>query len=102
MALPAVTPFDVSGDSASVGIRWEKWLNSFKLYVVAANIRNDSRKKALLLHLAGTEVQEIFFTLDETDDDGDYDSAINKLNAYFTPQKNIPYERHVFRQAEHP
>ena len=54
----------------------------------------------MLLHLAGAEVQDIFFTMDETANDGGYDGVVNKLNAYFTPQTNIPYERHVFRQAE--
>lgn len=100
MALPTVTPFDVSSDSANVGVRWQRWLNSFKLYLVALGIRDDARKRALLLHLAGAKVQGYFFTLDETANDSGYDGAVNKLNAYFTPQKNISYERHVFRQAE--
>ena len=99
MALPTVAPFDVSSDSANVGVRWERWLNSFKLYLVASGVRDDARKRALLLHLAGTEVQDIFFTLEDANNGG-YDGAVTKLNAHFKPQKNIPYERHMFRQAE--
>lgn len=95
MALPAVPPFDVSSDPANVGVRRQKWLNSLKLYLVESGIRDNSRKRASLLHLAGAEVQDVFFTMDETGD-----GAVNKMNAYFTPQKNIPYKRHVFRQAE--
>uniref|UniRef100_A0A3P9MCB8 Gypsy retrotransposon integrase-like protein 1 n=1 Tax=Oryzias latipes TaxID=8090 RepID=A0A3P9MCB8_ORYLA len=98
--LPAVAPFDVLSDSANVGVRWQKWLSSFKLYLAASGVREDARKRALLLHLSGAEVQDIFFTLDDAGNDDSYEAAVNKLNAYFTPQKNIPYERHVFRQAE--
>lgn len=54
------------------------------------------KKRALLLHLAGAEVQDLFSTLDKTGKDGDYELALTKLDAYFTPQKNIPYQRHVF------
>lgn len=51
-------------------------------------------QRALLLYLAGAEVQDIF-TLEETANDSNYDGPVNKLNAYFTLQKNIPYERSV-------
>ena len=49
------------------------------------------------MHLAGHEVQDVFETLTETGDD--YDTALAKLDAYFKPEKNIPFERHTFRQA---
>jgi hypothetical protein len=45
-------------------------------------------------------VQDIFTTLDGAGEDKDYEIALTKLNEYFTTQKNIPYERHLFRQAE--
>lgn len=88
LSLPAVSPFDVQSESANVGTRWEKWMNSFKLYLAASGVREASRKRALLLHLAGPDVQDIFFTLEGTGDDADYDGAVNKLNEYFTPKKN--------------
>ena len=42
-------------------------------------------------------MQEVFETLTETGED--YAVALGKLNAYFKPQKNIPFERYTFRQA---
>lgn len=48
---------------------------------------------AVLLHLAGTEVQTVFKTLRNTEED--YDTALVKLNEYFE-LKNIPFERHAF------
>ena len=102
LSLPAVPPFDVLTDPANVGIRWEKWVKGFKLYITASGIKDNeaARKRALLLHLAGPEVQDIFSTLDNTGDDRAYDTALEKLDAHFKPQRNIPYERHMFRQAE--
>lgn len=42
-------------------------------------------------------MQDIFLTFTDTGDD--YDGALNKLTEYFAPKKNIPFERHVFRQG---
>ena len=62
-----------------------------------------SFQKALLLHCAGMEVQDIFETLTDPgapdgEDDNVYKAALRTLDAYFTPQVNVPYERHMFRQ----
>ena len=51
------------------------------------------------------EVQDIFETLTDpgvpagTEDDV-YKAALRTLDAYFTPQVNVPYERHIFRQTK--
>ena len=66
-------------------------------YIRASGISDQKQKRAILLHLAGAEVQEIFETLPDTGDD--YKTALEKLNAHFNPCKNIAFERHVFRQA---
>ena len=55
------------------------------------------------------EVQEIFETLTdpcapEGEDDDVYKAALRTLDAYCTPQVNVPYERHIFgqlKQEEH-
>jgi len=49
------------------------------------------------------EVQDIFETLTDPgapdgEDDNVYKAALRTLDAYFTPQVNVPYERHMFRQ----
>ena len=94
LQLPAIGPFSVLSDTATLSQRWVK---SFEYFLVASNVTDKKRQRALLLHLAGPEVQEVFETLTETGDD--YDTALAKLDAYFKPQKNIPFERHTFRQA---
>ena len=62
------------------------------------NANNRQRRRALLLHLAGTDVQDIFFTLPDTGDVKDYKKAVDALNAYFVPKVDTTYARHCFRQ----
>jgi hypothetical protein len=94
--LPAVPPFSVS-DHRTLAQRWEKWTKSLDYYLRASGVTDQKQKRAVLLHLAGPDVQEIFETLPNTGDD--YKTALEKLNEYFQPKRNIPFERHVFRQA---
>ena len=61
------------------------------------NITDNKQKRALLLYQAGPETQEIFETLTDTGDD--YKTAQEKLDAYFSPKKNVDYEIFQFRQA---
>ena len=94
--LPAIPPFSVS-ETSSLAQRWEKWTKSLDYYIRASGISDQKQKRAILLHLAGPDVQEIFETLPDTGED--YKTALEKLNEHFNPSKNIPFERHVFRQA---
>ena len=61
--LPAVAPFSVSSEYTTLGQRWERWVRSLEYYLTASNITDSARKKAVLQHLAGPEVQDIFLTL---------------------------------------
>ncbi len=92
--LPAIPPFSVS-ETSSLAQRWDKWTKSLDYYIRASGISDQKQKRAILLHLAGPEVQEIFETLPDTGDD--YKTALEKLNEHFNPCKNIAVERHVFR-----
>ena len=103
MAIPiaAVQPiaaFDPHGDQNSVAQRWEKWIRSFELFSTATGCKGDKQKRHLFLHTAGTEVQDIFFTLTATGDD--YKTAKEKLDDYFSPRKNTSYNRHTFRKEK--
>lgn len=44
--------------------------------------------------------RNIFDTLPNTGEDGDYDTAVAKLNEYFSPQVNTTYEVYNFRQTK--
>lgn len=48
------------------------------------------------MHAAGTDVQDIFDTLENTGED--FHAAIRALMTYFEPKQNVAYQRHVFSQ----
>ena len=102
MAVPitvaSIPPFDPHGDQNSVAQRWHKWLKSFAIFADATGCKNDKQKRQLLLHTAGSEIQDIFHTL--TDTGTDYKTAADKLNEYFAPRKNTSYNHHIFRQEK--
>ena len=58
--IQGVPPFDCKGNSSASGPRWKKWLQSFQYFLVAIGVVNDTQKKALLLHTARIEVQELY------------------------------------------
>ena len=90
-------PFELS-DAQSAGPRWKKWLNRFDNYMVAMDITESNRQKAMLLHFAGKRVADIYDTMkSETDE---YTDAKTKLTNYFAPQVNLHYEIYVFRNAK--
>ena len=61
-------------------------------------VTQDTQKQALLLHIAGLEVQDIYYTLVGDNENKTYDETVTILNDYFTPKQNVPFERHLFRQ----
>ena len=100
-----IKTFDCYGDQNTLGLRWKRWLTAFELFADGKglilneeNVNNRQRRRALLLHLAGTDVQDIFSTPPNTGDAKDYKKAVDALNAYFVPQVNTMYARHCFRQ----
>ena len=95
--LNGVQHFKVGTDTSSVAQRWSRWVSSFELFVNASGVSNDGQKRALLLHCAGSEVQDIFETLSDTGTT--YTDALTKLNDYFTPKKDVTWERLNFRRT---
>ena len=72
-------------------------MQRFENYTTAVNITGDARLKALLLHLAGERVHDIYDTLA---DEGDkYADVKARLETYFTPKKNTQYQVYMFRKA---
>ena len=98
--------FDCFNEPATLGPRWTRWLNSFKLYadgtglIIGANTTDEKkqRRRAMLLHCAGPDVQDIFTTLPDTGTDTDYDAAVQALNTYFVPKVNAAFARQTFHK----
>ena len=104
LELGSLQSFDCKSEPSSLGTRWIKWKRSFVYYLEAKGIEKDKQKKALLLHCAGSDAEDIFSTLTDPgpvgEQDTEYQKAVRTLDAYFKPQVNTPFERHVFRQAK--
>ena len=102
-----IKTFDCFTDQNTLGQRWKRWLTAFELFADGKGLIideehttnvNKQRRRALLLHMAGTDVQDIFATLPETGDVKDYKKAIDALNTYFVPKVDTAYARHSFRK----
>ena len=61
-------------------------------------VSNNAQKRVLLLHVAGMDVQEIYFTLAGESGDASFEATLKVLDDHFVPKANIPFERHLFRQ----
>ena len=80
--LPPFPSFSVHEDNASVGPRWKKWLKRFEMYLAAHDVKDATRKTALLLYSAGEEVSDTFETLPDQGEEKDYAKAVTALNGH--------------------
>lgn len=90
-------PFNPKIEPQNLNQRWKRWKRAFDLYVAGKGVSDDAQKRALLLHVAGMDVQEIYFTL-AGEDASDFAATVKVLDDYFAPKTNVPFERHLFRQ----
>ncbi|MPD04882.1 hypothetical protein E2C01_100593 [Portunus trituberculatus] len=60
--VPVPKMFSVQKDPSSMALV-EKWLSSFEVYLRATGVTKEDQKAALILHITGLEVQDIFTTL---------------------------------------
>nr|CAI5847857.1 unnamed protein product [Callosobruchus analis] len=51
--LPALERFDLKGENASVGLKWERWKRALSIYLKAADIKAPLKQRATLLHFGG-------------------------------------------------
>ena len=93
--LPCISPFDCIGEPATLAQRWDKWKAEFELYVAASGVDDKVQKRALLLHLAGPGVREIFKTypVEVQGDAKEFDKAMTCLSNHFKVKKNVPLAR---------
>ena len=72
--LPPFPSFDEHADG-NTGPRWKKWLERFQRFLIALDVIDDKSRRAMLLHYASVEVDEIFSTLPDTGGESDYKKA---------------------------
>ena len=92
--LPCFNPRD---DPSSLAVRWKRWKRSSNLYLTAKGVTNDQQRVALLLHTGGNELQELYFTLVDEEEEKSFEACVRVLDENFVPKANLPFERHQFR-----
>ena len=86
----ALPSFDCKTDTSTIGTRWRRWKRSFDYFLLAKGVTTPAQQKALLLHTAGIDVQDVFDTLPEAPGEGDeYVKAVRTLDVDFQPRTNI-------------
>ena len=89
--------------AGNIAENWRKFKQEFELYLVATGLdtKTSRQKIALLLHVARKQAIEVYNTFSFTEEeDGDFDSVIEKFNSYCNPKKNETYERYVFHSRK--
>ena len=89
--LPEFRRFNIDEEKTSLGIRWKTWVAELENLIVALNITDPKRKRAIMLYYAGNDVHEIYCSLLTTPD---------KLTDYFEPKVNLTHEIFHFRQTK--
>ena len=86
------TSFHWVSEPATLDRSWTKRIAEFKWYVTTSGVENKLQKRALLLHLAGPGVREIFkiYLVDILGDENDFDKAVTCLTNHFKFKKNVP------------
>ena len=110
MPIPNFEPFDVHGEPSTLSYRWTRWSTRFDNLMTAMNVTDAECKKALLLHLAGETLYDVYEGLvvpavPENVDDLDPDVNVytlprKALDDHFSPTKNAEFEIYNFRLAK--
>lgn len=71
--------------------------------MISKNITDSNRKKAMLLHYGGLDLQDVFYTLRNADvlveGEDPYEKA-NALSMHFRLKVNIASKKHAFRKIK--
>lgn len=78
---------------------WEIWIKWFMRYISVTNMtnRSDKEKIDLLCYTMGKKAEEILNqVMPEVTSQTTFDAVKQKFDTYFSPKRNIVFERHKF------
>ena len=73
-------------------------MKTVEIYLAAKGITNAIRQRAILLHCAGNDIQDIAAN-NLTDTGLDFETLVNKFKRYFSSRNNVVFERYEFRRC---
>lgn len=88
-------PLSLQGNLA---INWKKWYQSFKLYMTASELSEESekRKVAVFLHMIGQDSLDIFNSFGVDENIIKLSDLVKRFEEYFVPKTNVTYESFKF------
>ena len=95
--LPDFPPFDINLEPTALGVQWKKWIQKLENLFLAMDVKDTKRQKALFLHYGGSDLSDIYYTL-QSEDDIEFKHVKVKLDTYFEPKVNVTFETYTFRQ----
>jgi hypothetical protein len=79
---------------------WKKWIRSIRNFILASGITDDARKKATLLHFAGSKVNDVFDTLAKVDGTDTFEETVKLITDHLEPKQNLVFNRFTFRSMK--
>ncbi|CAM1303802.1 Uncharacterised protein r2_g1367 [Pycnogonum litorale] len=98
-----ISPFEVN-PKHTAGARWDRYVRRFDIFLESENVKDDARRKAKLLYLAGEDIYDVYYnqvqSLTVPPGMSEYDFIKNQISSYFTPRRNIEFEIFEFRNLK--
>ena len=92
-------PFDYDIDKSNAGSRWEKWLRKLENPFVGMDLKDENRKRALLVLYVGDAVCDIY-EAEKGDSADTYEATKHVLTSYLEPNRNIQMDIFNFRSCK--
>ncbi|CAM1327689.1 Uncharacterised protein r2_g3669 [Pycnogonum litorale] len=90
-----ISPFEVN-PKHTAGARWDRYVRRFDIFLESENVKDDARRKAKLLYLAGEDIYDVYYnqvqSLTVPPGMSEYDFIKNQISSYFTPRRNVEFE----------
>lgn len=104
MSADKIQPLVPSSNSLTTYNDWLAWKRGLIYYLASKEITDSARKKAVLLHKGGRELQEIFGAIEAADEKAakeakdPFEFALASIDQHFKPTTSKSYERFLFRR----
>jgi len=103
VSLPSYPAFDCSSDGKAV--RWNKWTSRLNNLFVGYDVKDNARKKALLLTFGGDDLNDLVETipaakLELAEGENCYDKLVSAIKDIFNPIQNTEFQRYSFRNTK--
>ena len=96
ISLNCPAQFDYSDESRhTAGSRWPRWIKVFEFYMAGVNLVEPRQQKAVLLHVAGYAVSDIYYTNYEKKNYHFFNCNFNIFSGM-----NTPYHSHHIKNKD--